>query len=209
MSSTITDFTYQKRDRNRVNVFLDGEYAFSVSIMAAGKLRTGQHLDNNEIKRLKKDYDQHVGYNKAVGYLARSPRSIMEISRYLQNKGYTKDTVSTIVDLLKDKKYLNDEEFARLFVENRERFSPRSAFALRVELRQKGVDHEVIDHTLLNIDEKASAWSAIETKIHRWKVLPETKFKHKVMGLLSRRGFNYDISLITYEKALNIAISEE
>jgi len=202
MPGIITDIKYQKRDKNQVNIFIDGEYSFSVSLLAAECLNTGQALEETEIKNLRREYEQRIAYNQSIKYLARSPRSSTEVIKYLRRKGCGREISIETVSLLKEKKYINDKEFARIFVENRERFSPRSRFALGGELRQKGIDVEIIDNILTQIDENISAWNAIESKIYNWRELSEDRFKLKFMGFLKRRGFNYEISKATYEKAL-------
>ncbi|NJN92684.1 MAG: RecX family transcriptional regulator [Anaerolineales bacterium] len=59
-------------------------------------------------------------------------------------------------------------------------------------MKQKGLDPDVIESTLADLDEDGSAWAAIEGKFYRWKNLEEQEFKQKVMAFLSRRGFNYE-----------------
>ena len=208
MASVITDIQYQKRNRNRVSVFIDGEYSFSVSLLAASQLHIGQVLQNEEIDHLKDEYNKHMAYHQSIRFLSIRQRSSYEVHRYLKEKGYSLEICEKTVSLLEEKKYIDDMAFAVFFVENRERFGPKSKFALTVELRQKGINNEIIDTVLREIDETKSAWNAIEKKIFRWKPLPEEKFKLKVMGLLARRGFNYEVSHRTAEKALHVLMSE-
>ncbi len=98
-------------------------------------------------------------------------------------------------------RYVDDEAFARSWLNHRERLRPRGARGLSHELRQKGVERDIIDTILTDLDEDASAWAAIEGKIDRWRGLDQAAFRKKVTGFLSRRGFAYDAIRNTCQKA--------
>ena len=93
--------------------------------------------------------------------------------------------------------------------ENRERFRPRSARALRYELRQKGVDNDVIDEVLAEIDEELSAWAAIESRLSGWSRYDEATFMKKAIGFLGRRGFGYYTAKTAAEQAWEMLTSDD
>lgn len=192
MAGTITALQIQKRNKERVNVFIDGQFALALTAIAAASLRKGQLLSDAEIERLKADDELDKAYNSAVRYLGYRPRSQAEIERNLRDKGYAPEVTEHVIARLRQEQYLDDEAFAQFWLENRERFRPRGRQALRYEMKQKGLDPAVIESTLADLDEDESAWSAIEGKFYRWKSLEEQEFKQKVMAFLSRRGFNYE-----------------
>ena len=86
-------------------------------------------------------------------------------------------------------------------LDNRERFRPRGRQALRYELRQKGITDEIIDTVLTDLNEDELAWTAVENKLYRWKNLPEQDLKKKIVGFLSRRGFNYETANKAFDRA--------
>ena len=190
---TITQLKVQNRDKDRVSVFVDGEYALSVSLLTAAGLRRGQELSGAEMAALKREGDVHLAYQRAVRYLGYRPRSIEETRRHLGDKGYDSDAVETAIARLMRQGYLDDESFANYWVENREQFRPRGRKALAYELRQKGVDGDVIDSALERVEEDDLAWSAVVGKIARWADLEEYAFKQRVVGYLGRRGFPYGV----------------
>jgi regulatory protein len=194
MAGTITALQIQKRNKERVNVFIDGQFALAVTTLVAVTLKKDQYLSDSDIERLKDDDEVDKAYNQAIRFLGFRPRSQAEIERYLQDKGYAPEVVSHITERLRQEQYLDDEAFARFWLENRERFRPRGRQALRFELKQKGLDSEVIESTLADVNEDESAWAAIEGKLYRWKDLEEQEFKQKVMAFLSRRGFSYEVA---------------
>ena len=191
MAGTITALQLQKHDATRVNVFVDGAYAFAISLNAAAHLYKGQILDDTEIEQLKCDDSWEQTYQKALTYLGARPRSVAEVERHLRAKGCTDDAVAAALQRLVDQQLLGDEEFAQFWLENRNRFRPRSAAAIRQELRQKGVDRDTIDGALQGMNEEEAAWAAVAPKLDRWRMLPKEEFDHKLTGFLARRGFDY------------------
>jgi regulatory protein len=200
-SGTITMLQMQKRNKERVNVFLDGEYAFAVSLDTATTLKKGQRLSAAEIDALKQDGEVDLAYQRALRYLGMRPRSSAEIVTYLKRKEYDEAIVEVVVRRLHERNYLDDDAFARFWVENRNRFRPRGAQALRYELRQKGVERETIDATLEEQDEDGAAWAAAEEKISRLANLEKMEFEQKLMGFLARRGFRFDVCRRTAAQA--------
>jgi regulatory protein len=189
--STITRLQVQKHNQERVNVFLDGEYAFAVALDIAVELRKGQELDAADVARLRDVDTLTHAYQRAVRYLGSRPRSQAEIERYLRGKEYDDGVIAATVERLLAQGYLDDAAFAQYWRENRDRFRPRSAAALRAELRQKGVERADVDEALDGLDEEAAAWAAVASKLPRWQALPADEFNQKVSAFLARRGFGY------------------
>jgi regulatory protein len=202
MANLITSLKIQAKDKNRVNVFLNDEFAFAVSLNAALGLHKGQPLSEAEIEQLKRDDEQQRAYNKALFFLGFRPRSQAEIEQYLREKEVPPPVIETVVQRLLAEKYLDDETFARLWVENREHSRPRSARALRYELQQKGVDKTVINELVETVDDEAAAWAAVEAKLARWQTLEPPEFFKKLSGFLARRGFTYEVTRRIYKRAL-------
>lgn len=192
MAGVITALTIQKRNKERVNIFVDNQFVVAVTVLAAATLKKGQYLSDADIERLKDADEFDKAYNKAIRFLGFRPRSEAEVERYLHDKEYPPEVVARTIERLRSEQYLDDEAFARFWLENRERFRPRGRQALRYELNQKGLDRQVIETALADLDEAESAWVALENKFYRWRNLDEQTFKQKVMGFLSRRGFNYE-----------------
>jgi regulatory protein len=190
---TITLLQMQKRNKERVNVFVDGEYAFAVGLNVALTLKKGQRLSAAEVEAFRQDGETDLAFQRAVRYLGMRPRSSAEIVAYLKRKEYDEQIVDVVVKRLHEQGYLDDEAFARFWVDNRNRFRPRGAQALRHELRQKGVERDTIESTLEDQDEDGAAWAAVEGKMGRWADLDKFEFEQKLMAFLARRGFRFDV----------------
>lgn len=192
MAGTISAMEIQKNNKNRVNVFLDGEYAFSLGLMEAAPLRKGQQLTDNDIRQLQEADSLTQAYERAVRFLASRPRSIGEIRRKLVEKKTPAGITEAVIGRLKAAGYLNDVEFARYWVENRQNSSPRGAMALRLELREKGVPSDVIDEVLSDQDAEAAAFVAAEKKARTLRRSTKRDFRQKLTSFLMRRGFDYE-----------------
>jgi regulatory protein len=191
--ATITALTAQKRNKDRVNIFLDGEFAFGLAAVAALNLRTGQELSGAEIDALKELDETEKAKKIALGLISRRPRSTVEIERHLRNKQVDDLVVEKVIDRLTAVELLDDAAFAAYWVEQRETFKPRSRLALRQELMQKGVSRTIIEAALGNVDENAAARRAAVKQARRWTHLPEDEYRRKLGRYLQRLGFPYDI----------------
>jgi regulatory protein len=193
MAGTITALVAQKRNKERVNVYLDGEFAFGLALVEAIKLHKGQQLTGEDIARLKALDEIEVAREHALNYLSYRPRSSEEVRRNLREKGFAGQTIETVIERLAGVGLLDDEAFARFWVDNRERFGPRSRRALRYELRQKGVPDAAIEAALADLDEEEAAYRAASARLRRYARADEQTFRKRLGAFLARRGFSYGI----------------
>ncbi len=189
----ITALTRQKRNPDRINVYLDDEFAFGLAAITAVSLRIGQTLTAAQIETLQASDQEEKAKNVAIGFIEYRPRSIAETRQHLKKKEYPEAVVERVVERLEAVELLNDAAFARYWVEQRETFKPRSKMALQHELRQKGIDRTLIEEAIADVDEIAAATQAAQAKARRWHALPEPEFRKKLNGFLQRRGFHYGI----------------
>jgi regulatory protein len=193
MTGTITALRYQKRNRERVNVYLDGSYAFALPAVTAASLRIGQSLGEDEIAELQDHDAAQRAYERALRFLAIRPRSIAEVRRTLEHHELPSSTVDAVIERLRAAGYVDDEAFARFWVSNREQFRPRAPLALRHELRQKGVADSIINQALQAVDSESSAYRAGQAQARRFENLDQRTFRQKLGGYLLRRGFAHDV----------------
>ncbi len=190
MNNIITAIELQKNRKDRVNVYINGGYSFSLPLWEAGSLKKGDSISQSRIDELKYLNEKDKAFQRAVSYLAIRPRSRQEIDQYLNNKGFSPEAVENAIQRLESYEYINDTEFARLWVENRLRHRPRGIFGLTYELKQKGISEDIIEDALTNYDEHAAAWAAIAPKLENWQDLQEMECRRKIYSFLKRRGFS-------------------
>lgn len=189
--ATITDITGQKRRKDRVNIFLDGDYAFSLSILNAAWLKVGQELSAEKIATLLREEEYERGKEIALRLITNRPRSTKEVQNRMREKGIEEETQERVVGRLTELELLDDTAFARYWIDQRARFKPRGIPLLRQELRQKGVDQQIIDDLLNELDNSTAAMQAGEKKARSLMRYSEEDFRKKLSGYLQRRGFNY------------------
>jgi regulatory protein len=192
-TETITDLVPQRRKKDRVNVHINGEYAFSLAMITAAGLRRGQVISPEDIDRLRAEDNYERAKQSAFNFVSYRPRSKFELRKNLSRKKYDENSIDRVVARLVELEMLDDKAFARYWVEQRETFRPRSRRALSYELYQKGVKREIVDEVVGEVDEDAAAYRAGRQKAHRWVNLPKDKFRQDMNRFLQRRGFNYNI----------------
>ncbi|NDJ53497.1 MAG: hypothetical protein GYB68_10485 [Chloroflexi bacterium] len=193
MAGTITGLVIQKRNKERVNVFLDGEFAFGLALTHALGLHKGQHLSDEDLQRLQALDEVEVARETALNYLSYRPRSTSEVRAKLSEKGYSEAAIETAINRLTEVGLLDDAAFARFWLDNRDRFKPRGARALRFELHQKGIPDDIINLVLEDLDESEAAYRAAHGRMARYAQADQQTFNKKLGDFLARRGFSYDI----------------
>jgi regulatory protein len=135
-------------------------------------------------------------YDAAVRYLGPRPRSVAEIRRHLRSKRFDDAAIDGAVDKLRAQGYIDDEAFARYWVEQRDTHRPRGERAIVSELMQKGLSREVIDLVVGDRESDAElkrARDAIRRPLARWQTLSDVERKRKIQQYLGQRGFSYDV----------------
>lgn len=194
MTKVITAITAQKRNTQRLNISLDGEYAFSLDRLTAAWLKVGRKLSPEEIVSLQEKDEQEVAFNRALRYLSYRARSEAEMRKYLSDKGFSDHVSQTVIDRLKDERLINDPRFAQDWIDNRVSFRPRSQTQLRFELRNKGLSEDLIEDALqeADLDDIELACAAGKKLVGRYARLGWLDFRQKLGAALARRGFSYE-----------------
>lgn len=214
----ITSVEPQKKNPRRFNVYLDGQFAFGADedLVVEWRLIPGKLLDTSDVEKLL--FEAEVGklMEKMYRLWNIRPRSEREVKNYLRNLSFKRKikgkeeisevAVTLLINKLKQKGLLSDEQFARAWVEARRKTKKKGKIALKAELYQKGIDHELIDEILEEFtpdSEEELAQQALEKKIRVWKNLLPHVFKKKASEFLLRRGFEYEVVKDVVEKYLH------
>ena len=204
----ITNLTAQQKDPNRVNVIVDGKFRFSLDIFQIADLaiKVGREYSEQELTELETESQFGKLYGRALEYCLLRPHSAREVRDYLYRKtltkkyksrrtgellervGVSKAVTERVFDRLLDKGYVNDEKFARFWVENRNQRKGISLRKLRAELQAKGVASDIIDHQLVG-SERNDVDELQKIIIKKRRQYPDDQ---KIMQYLARQGFAYD-----------------
>jgi regulatory protein len=146
------------------------------------------------------DFARKYALNQSIRYLTIRARSVKEIYDYLERKKFVIETINHVLKQLVDLKYLNDEDFAMRWTEQRQNYKGKSKLIIKNELKQKGVNVDTINKVLNDAeDDLESAKIAYRKKARILNGLSKKVFNKKMMGFLARRGFSWE----TIRKVIN------
>ncbi len=193
MAGTITALKGQPRNRARVVVYLDGRKTFGVTKVLAAGLAIGQRLTDEEIEKLCHEEAEEDAYQRALRLLGLRPRSERELRSYFDRHRFAPEIQETVLARLGELGLVDDRAFARMWVEDRQAFRPRSARALKAELRQKGVEAEAVEAALEGTNDEQAAYQAALKASRRLRGLSWEVFRRRLGSALARRGFDYEV----------------
>lgn len=204
----ITAIEPQKK-RNRVNIHLDGEFAFGLARITAAWLKTGDILSDEKVAKLQTEDARERALQQAMLFLSYRTRSEKEIRQNLSKHEIPEVVIEETLQRLRENGLANDNKFARVWVENRNTFRPRSRRVLTMELRQKGLDDETVQSAVADVDEDALAYESARKRAPRFKALEWSEFRKKLSEYLARRGFPYSVIAPVVSKIWNELNGEE
>lgn len=189
----ITAIKAQVKNPERVSIYVDEKYAFSLNHaqLLEQKLHSGLEVNDARLAELKKASDFGKAYERALNYVLIRPRSVRELQQYARRKLWAPEDAQVIIDKLLAKGYLNDASFAKAWVRNRQLGKAMSARKLKLELKQKGVADDNIAEALAteDYDEQAALKALIAKKRKLSRFAADDQ---KLMQYLARQGFGYD-----------------
>lgn len=197
----ITEVIPQKKNTQRFNIFLDGEFAFGADedLVVSRRLVVGKVILPEDLEKIL--FEAEVGklMEKMYRWFSLRQHSEKEVRDYFRIKRKVEISqlvIDALVETLKKKELINDLEFAQAWVEARRKTKKKGKIALKSELYQKGIDQDIIDQVLeqtTDESEETLAKEAIERKIKLWQNLNSQEFRQKAYEFLLRRGFEYEV----------------
>ncbi len=199
----ITALKTQVRDKNRINVSVDGKYRLSLDMMQVVELgiRVGLELTEEELQSIEEESQYGKLYMRSLEYVLMRPRSMREMRDYLYRKtrdtrtktgdirkGVSKELTERVFNKLHDKGYLNDEKFAQFWIENRNLRKGSSIRKLKSELSAKGVSAEITDK-IFSTSERSDTEEIKKVIAKKAKRYDDSQ---KLIAYLARQGFRYD-----------------
>jgi len=187
----ITDIKQQVKNKDRYSVYVDGDYAFSLSAdeLVAQKIASNQEITKEQLETLIKTAVEDKAYQAALGLIARRTRSVWEMQQYLARKQYNQPIITKILNKLSSRGMLNDTAFAEAWVQNRQLLKPTSRRKLQQELQQKNISKSIISEVLADYEDAEQ--NALKALVEKKRPLPRYQDQSKLMAFLVRQGFTY------------------
>jgi len=204
----ITDVIQQVKNKKRYSVFLDGEFAFGIADtdLLYHKLEVGQKLERDEYVKLLVQLEYAACRDAAVRYLGRGLKSVQQVRDKLEEKEFSPQNIEAVIELLSERKYLNDIEYAVSFIAHKTKINSFGRRRIEWELKAKGVLERDIsaafeqfaanesDDTHEN-SELSAARTALAKKTRNRDlaiIKADPKELSRLKGYLARRGFDFD-----------------
>ncbi len=125
-------------------------------------------------------------------WLRYRPRTEVEVQRALEQRGFSQDVITAALARARAWGWLDDHAFARLWVEQRQRARPRARWVLERELARRGVPQEAIQAALEGVQDQDLLQQALQRALRRYRGLPESEARRKIVAYLRRRGFGFE-----------------
>lgn len=195
----ITKIEIQKKNKERVSVFVDGEYSFSLhaEIIYKFGIKVGTEITPDFIETIGKVEEQKKANNYAVTLISKTFKTEKQIIDKMKQKGFEEEYITKAINMLKEYKYIDDTVFAKNYVSDSVNFTKMGKNKIKNMLYQKGVDKDTINETLNElIDDEQQFQSALEIGSKKFKTIKDTdkrKRNQKLTSFLQYRGFSFDI----------------
>lgn len=192
----ITSIKAQKNQK-RVNINLDGSFGFGLDLENFMKLqlKVSQELTQAEINEIIKKAELSKSFDKALRFAMTRPRSLKEVKDYFNRREIDNSLHQNIIDKLIKLELLDDLKFTQWWVRQRLEFKHKSKKDITFELRQKGIDSNLIKNVLddSEIDEVKIAKELVAKKLYKWQKYDEKVRRQKISHYLVGKGFSWDV----------------
>lgn len=191
----ITRIVQGKKNPNRVNLYLDDEFAFAISLdeLARHNLKKGQVITEYEVVSLKDNDESEYVYSKILNFLSFRPRTKKEVRDRLLKYDYSDPQKQlALIARLTQAGYLDDISFARWFIASRNTHRPRSIRMLFQELLAKGVSREDVSIVIDEVQDEGETIRHLLAKKLKSQHILDISARQKIYGYLARLGFAWD-----------------
>lgn len=194
----ITKIEIQKKNKERVNIFIDEEYAFSLflDLVYREDLRKGMDINEEKLKNIAQKENKLKCKSTALRIIERSNKTEKQIRDKLLEKDYDLDSITQAIEFLKEYKFIDDYNYARCYI--KDKIKAQGSRKIKYSLIQKGINKDIVEELLSDVDRELEKDVAIE--IARKKYLQITKrenekFKiwNKLSGFLVSKGYDYSL----------------
>lgn len=193
----VTAIIQQKKDTAKYNIFVDGTFAFALSMqdIAYFKLKEGAPIAQQTYDFIQENLIYIKAQDIALHYLGYQMRTQEQVRKKLEEKSFAEPVVERVMAFLRKYGYCDDMAYAKSYIRQSQKLRPKGAYVLKMELRQRGITQEIIEQAIqesgLCETEDAAYWIRKKIKC-RIEDLDE-KEKQRLYGFLQRKGYRWDV----------------
>ncbi len=204
----ITAIKPVKGKKKHCALYIDGKFFmnFNLVTLEQAGIYQGKKITEKQLKDLIGKNSLYKAKEYAGLILSYRPRSCQELKNKMLKKGFAKDLSKKVLESMKKKGVLNDEKFTRWWIKQRRKGRPKGDFGIKQELKNKGINSRIIDRALNDLagadgmDKIELAWQAARPMLKKYRRLPENTARRRLISLLKRRGFSWEIINKVVEK---------
>ena len=187
----ITAIQAQVKDKERCNIYLDGQFycGLKAETVYRYQLQVGQKIEQSRLEEIQFENEKMQALDKAFSYLSATMKTERQMRDYLCKKGYLPSVCDYVLEKLYYYKLIDDKPYTKQYIKSASK--TKGARRISLELRQKGVDVDMIDDALITIEDAEERAKEVLAKYMRHKANTKENLAKAFRYLLSR-GFNYD-----------------
>ena len=187
----ITAIQAQVKDKERCNIYLDGQFycGLKAETVYRYQLQVGQKIEQSRLEEIQFENEKMQALDKAFSYLSATMKTERQMRDYLCKKGYLPSVCDYVLEKLYYYKLLDDKLYTKQYIKSASK--TKGARRISLELRQKGLDVDMIDDALITIEDAEQRAKEVLAKYMRHKANTKENLAKAFRYLLSR-GFNYD-----------------
>ena len=205
----ITKIEVQKRNKERVNIYIDGEYSMAVNaeLIYKENLRTDMEINIKKLQEVAAKEEILRCRSSALKVIERSCKTEKELRDKLKEKNYSDNAIELSIQFLKEYNYLNDNTYAKAFIKDHS--SSKGSSRIKYELLKKGISKDIIEENMLKcIDEDIERKAALSIGKKKYRsIIKGESDTYKISGKLYRfilsKGYNYDIVKSVVKEIMN------
>ncbi|MBQ6819993.1 MAG: recombination regulator RecX [Clostridium sp.] len=193
----ITKIEVQKRNKERSNIYIDNEYAFSLSneLVYKEKLKVNDVINIEEINKIAKEDNYLKCKSAAFKIVEKSYKTEKELIEKLNLKGYDDETIDRVMRILKEYNFINDENYAKMYI--KDKIKLYGIKKIKYDLIKKGISDIVIDEEIYNVDEEVEEDIAYNLALKKYSVIckrevDKYKASQKLYRFLLAKGYDYN-----------------
>lgn len=198
MEKVITKIEIQKRNKDRVNIFINGEFAFACGseLVYTHGLKQDKKVDLESLQEIVSEDNYLKCKNSALKIMERGYKTEKEMYDKLVLKGYEERTIARTMEFLKSYNMLNDEAYSRLYI--RDKVKTQGKNKIKNELLRKGIHKELLEEKLNEVDSASEYNAAFKLAEKKYAVIIKTEKDYRKIGkklwdYLLRNGYSGDI----------------
>ena len=195
----ITDIKPQVKTPTRCSIYLDNVFycGLELETVMRHRLKIGDQIEPERLDEIQFDSERVRALEKALSFVTKSKKTQKQVKEHLYSKGYTEQTVESVIEKMKDYRFLDDGDYAETYAKSYSKTKGKKL--IEIELKKKGVSEEDMSEAIENIGDQTESAVNIAEKYLKNKIKDKQNMLKCYKYLLSK-GFEYDVAKSAIER---------